>query len=81
MNKVTKKEFNRVWKDTSKKGILNQFYYEHYDLLDLQQRIDNINKLLIKERNYHIEGSLEYKLIDEIIEKVNKEIIGKDENN
>lgn len=41
--------------------------------LDLLQKLDNINELLIKERDYHIEGSLEYKLIDEIIGKVNKE--------
>lgn len=30
---ITKEEFNSVWKDTSKEGILNQFYYEHLDLL------------------------------------------------
>ena len=26
---VTKEEFNKVWKDSSRKDILNQFYYEH----------------------------------------------------
>lgn len=37
---VSKEDFNKVWSETSKEGILNQFYYEHYELLDLQQRID-----------------------------------------
>lgn len=26
---VTKEEFNKVWKDSTKEDILNQFYYEH----------------------------------------------------
>lgn len=39
---VSKEEFNKVFKDTSREGILNQFYYEH---IELRKMIDNFNEL------------------------------------
>lgn len=36
---VSKEEFNKVFKDTSKEGILNQFYYEHYELLRIKKEV------------------------------------------
>ena len=39
---VSKEEFNKVFKDTSREGILNQFYYEH---TELGKMIDNFNEL------------------------------------
>ena len=39
---VSKEEFNKVFKDTSREGILNQFYYEH---IELGKMIDNFNEL------------------------------------
>lgn len=38
----SKEEFNKVFKDTSREGILNQFYYEH---IELGKMIDNFNEL------------------------------------
>lgn len=39
---VSKEEFNKVFKDTSREGILNQFYYEH---IELRKMMDNFNEL------------------------------------
>ena len=39
---VSKEDFNKVFKDTSREGILNQFYYEH---IELRKMIDNFNEL------------------------------------
>ena len=38
---VTKEEFNKVWKDSTKEDILNQFYYEH---IAIRKAIECINK-------------------------------------
>ncbi len=45
---MRKEDFNKVWKDTSREGILNQFYYEHYELLKCQVVIDKAMKELDK---------------------------------
>lgn len=37
---MNKEDFNKIWKDTSREGILNQFYYEHYELIKYQEVID-----------------------------------------
>lgn len=34
---ITKEDFNKVWKDSTKEAILNQFYYEHIDLIKLTE--------------------------------------------
>lgn len=46
---MKKEEFNKIFKDTSREGILNQFYYEH---IELRKMIDNFNELEkdVKER-------------------------------
>ena len=38
----SKKQFNWVWKDTSREGILNQFYYDH---LEMEKYKNIINEL------------------------------------
>lgn len=43
---VTKEEFNKVWKDSTKEDILNQFYYEH---IAIRKAID---KLAIKQARF-----------------------------
>lgn len=40
---MTKEEFNKVWKDTSREGILNQFYY---DYMYMQKLKEDINKAI-----------------------------------
>lgn len=37
---ITKEEFNKVWKDSTKEDILNQFYYEH---IAIRKAIEYIN--------------------------------------
>lgn len=32
---ITKEQFNEIWKDSSRESILNQFYYEHIELLKM----------------------------------------------
>lgn len=39
---VSKEDFLKVWKDTSRENILNQFYYEHKTL---REQYDNWNEL------------------------------------
>lgn len=40
---MSKEEFNWFWKDTTKEGVLNQFYYEH---IQLREEIERINKAI-----------------------------------
>ena len=49
---MSKEEFNKVWKDTSRKGILNQFYY---DYMYMQKLKKDINKAIeyVKEHRYY----------------------------
>lgn len=48
---ITKEEFNSVWKDTTKEGILNQFYYEHIDLMKLQQENKQLKEKVVELTN------------------------------
>ena len=41
---ITKQDFNKVWKDTSKEAVLNQFYYEHYELIKYKEVIDKLKE-------------------------------------
>lgn len=45
MSKVSKEDFNKVFKDTTKEEVLNQFYYEHYDLINALEKIDKAIEL------------------------------------
>lgn len=47
---MNKKDFNWVWKDSSRESILNQFYYEHNELINLQRRFDKALKYF--DENY-----------------------------
>ena len=42
----SKEEFNKVWKDSTRKSILNQFYYEHEDLQKYIKVIDKIKEYI-----------------------------------
>ena len=43
---VSKEEFNKVFKDTSREGILNQFYYEHKKLYEVYENIKEIRECI-----------------------------------
>lgn len=45
---VTKEDFNKVWKDSTREDILNQFYYEHNDLRELLKENGNKEKVIIQ---------------------------------
>ena len=58
----SKEQFNWVWKDTSREGILNQFYYDHLEMEKYKNIINELDKLIsikiIREANeedYHID--------------------------
>lgn len=40
---MSKEDFLKVWKDTSRENILNQFYYEHKTL---REQYDSIEEIL-----------------------------------
>lgn len=69
---ITKEEFNKVWKDTSREGILNQFYYEHIDLMKYISVLDEIRELLNK--NYISSYSYDFEIFKnnllQILDKV-----------
>ena len=48
---VTKEEFNKVWKDSTKENILNQFYYEHNDLRELLKENGNKEEVITQLTN------------------------------
>ena len=39
---ITKEQFNEIWKDSSRESILNQFYYEHIELLKMLEENENL---------------------------------------
>lgn len=44
---VNKEDFYKVW--GSPINALNQFYYEHYELLEAKEKIDKANEILNKD--------------------------------
>ena len=43
---MSKEEFNKVWKDTSKKGILNQYYYDYCYMQKLKKDINKATEYI-----------------------------------
>lgn len=43
---VSKEEFMKVWKDTSREGILNQFYYDYKTLREEYEKWNELKKWL-----------------------------------
>lgn len=60
---ITKEQFYWVWKDSTREGILNQFYYEHNDLV-------KANKIITKIEEYIKENKLETGDLDNFDVKV-----------
>lgn len=56
---VTKEEFNKVWSESTKEDILNQFYYEHNDLRELLKENGNKEEV-IKIQQEAIDKAIEY---------------------
>ena len=47
---VSKEDFYKLWENPI--NALNQFYYEHYELLEAKEKIDKAIEY-IKENDYH----------------------------
>ena len=45
--KTPKEQFNWFWRNSKRESILNQFYYEHNDLITANKLIDKVNNDLI----------------------------------
>ena len=76
---VSKEDFKKVWKDSSRESILNQFYYEHYELFRIKKEVrEYIMSELITEWDIkncgHVSGSdLPVEAITPILDILDKE--------
>ena len=59
---MTKEEFNNIWKDTSREGILNQFYYDYMYMKKLKE---DINKAI--ELNKQIKSFVYNEMVDRYV--------------
>lgn len=67
---ISKKDFNKVWKDSTREGILNQYYYDYIDLIKAYSIIKEAREeIRILETNYDIADYQAQKLF-QILDKV-----------
>lgn len=77
---ISKEDFNKVWKDSSRDSILNQFYYEHCDLRKFfNQQEEFIKYLQDESKEVYRDGGLRQNIFRQILQKY-KEIIGDKSN-
>ena len=78
MNKYDLEDFKKVWEETSKEGILNQFYYEHTELEQLQANWNSLREWIFSEylKKQHTEENNLIR-ISLLLDKMN-ELEGKD---
>ena len=78
MNKYDLEDFKKVWEETSKEGILNQFYYEHTELEQLQANWNSLREWIFSEylKKQHTEENNLIR-ISLLLDKMN-EVEGKD---
>ena len=82
MNKYDLEDFKKIWKETSKEGILNQFYYEHIDLEQLQSNWNSLREYVIqlqKLKGINQQG-FSWGVAQEVLDKMS-ELEGKDNGN
>lgn len=81
----TKEDFNKVWKDSSREDILNQFYYEHKDMEKFKNIINELEKWITFSDTESYNPKLyyddvckcEYIYTDDLLDKL-RELKGKD---
>lgn len=80
---ISKEDFNKVWKDSTREAILNQYYYDYMELQKVYSIIKEVREQINKDRekkNYEKDGLMKQafycnktdKLL-EILDKENKE--------
>lgn len=72
--KTPKEQFNWFWRNSTKESILNQFYYEHNDLITANKLITQIEEYIKenKTKNGDLE-SFDVKVILHLIEEYQDE--------
>lgn len=50
---ISKEDFNKVWKDSTKEGILNQYYYDYIDLIKVYSIIKEAREMLEYKVEFH----------------------------
>lgn len=73
---MTKEEFNNIWKDTSREGILNQFYYDYMYMKKLKE---DINKAIEIIESYNL-GKYDYSIPPGGISDLLETLIGGENN-
>lgn len=58
----SKEQFNWVWKDTSREGILNQFYYDHLEMEKYKNIVNELEEFFIYEFNNEVRPLGSYKV-------------------
>lgn len=66
---ISKEDFEYVWKDSSRKNILNQFYWEHIELQKINKEIEQLKE---NNQNMQIEMARCWQKIDKATEWVKK---------
>lgn len=68
---VSKEDFNKVWKDSSRENILNQFYYEHNELFRIKKEVSEYikNNKLYNEEYYTHNGDKYIKSVDDFLSR------------
>lgn len=70
---VSKEDFVKVWKDSSRESILNQFYYEYKTLQEEYNNWNELKEWLKSFQDYHIiqkgkcDNEFNYALVEEDI--------------
>ena len=75
MNKYDLEDFKKVWKESSKEGILNQFYYEHIELEQLKSNWNSLREDLKRYDLTYLHETGEHQLadvIEDILDKMNE---------
>lgn len=75
MHDYTKEEFISVWEDSTRKEILNQFYYEHILLQKVYEAIVTNNEMIDYLQN-RIDNCLPCIHDEEILEDIKKILKG-----
>lgn len=64
----TKEDFNKVWKDSTREDILNQFYYDHVALVGANDDWQLLKDYVELQRDEYSSEDKEYWHINKILE-------------
>lgn len=70
---ISKEDFNKVWKDSTRKAILNQFYFEHNDLMEALKTIDNVREFCERYHRLNLMDFDIYALLEKILDILGEE--------